>query len=349
MPVISNLLELVFLNNGSAKLIKYLIFKIKKYFLPETFGESFLHLAAYHGNIEIFEMLLQIGLNPKKTSEKINSKLKMQNLHHSLTPMTIAIMRGNTEIIKRLITIHNSEDIQRLILTAIEHDHTEIVKVLYQFEKLPRKNVSFETIGSLLNSDTFCERWCYHAAILGKVDTLQMLISLGDLPKNSEAIQKLILRTIEFDQPEIVKMLYPLEKLPTSLYNLSTMECFLYCDRWSQHASTLGKVNTLKMLISLGDLPLSNKGEGEHIWLLHRVARKGYSEILKILIGFCNDPNAIDRSGQTLLHTGAQILTFLNILSKILRLKLAEILLVLKGLLRFGYLYSNNIQKSGMH
>ena len=231
LPVISNLLELVFLNNGSAKLIKYLIFKIKKYFLPETFGESFLHLAAYHGNIEIFEMLLQIGLNPKKTSEKINSKLKMQNLHHSLTPIHIAIMRGNTEIVERLITIHTSEEIQKLILTAIEHDHPEIVKVLYQFEKLPRKNVSFKTIGSLLNSDTFCERWCYHAAILGKVDTLQMLISLGDLPKNSEAIQKLILRTIEFDQPEIVKMLYPFEKVPTSFNYLSTMECFLNLDK----------------------------------------------------------------------------------------------------------------------
>ena len=130
-------------------------------------------------------------------------------------------------------------------------------------------------------------------------------ISVSKEDDKSEDIQRLILSAIGNDHPEIVEVLYPFEKVPTSFNYLSTMECFLNLDKWSHHASILGKVNTLKMLISLGDLPFSKKGE--HVSLLHFVARKGFSEILKILIGLCDDPNAIDGSGQTLLHTGVQI------------------------------------------
>ena len=80
-----------------------------------------------------------------------------------------------------------------------------------------------------------------------------------------------------------------------------------FYDRWSYRAAILGKVDALKMLISLDDLPFSSNRPDEKVWLLHQVTKNGFSEILKILISFFEDSNARDKYGQTLLHTGAQI------------------------------------------
>ena len=236
-----DLLELAFLTEGSIELIKYLIFKFKNHILINqrsfiSFSQnSLLNFAAYHGSIELFEILLQLKLDPKHAHSNINRKMKLQNLFQPLTPMEVAVIRGNAEIVKRLISFQNYEHFHKLIESAIEYNKPEIVKILYPFRKQPRKDIDLKSIGSLLYcGDTFCERWSYRAAILGKADAL-------------------------------------------------------------------------KMLISLDDLPFSSNSPDEKFWLLHRVTKNGFSEILRILISFFEDPIARDKYGQTLLHTGAQI------------------------------------------
>ena len=219
------LLEIAFLTGGSIQLIKYLIFNCKKHQLISTFGNSMLNFAAYHGNIEAFEILLQLGLNPKKAHINIVNQQLGLIFARQLTPMEIAVIRGNADIVKRLISIQDSKMFEFLILSAIENDRPEIVKILYPFGK------------------------------------------------------------------------------PLAIAGSTRFDKCLYRDRWSHHASILGKVDTLKMLISLGDLPFSKEGHDEKVLLLHFVTRKGLNKILEILIDCCSDPNARDRSGYTLLHT----------------------------------------------
>ena len=159
---------------------------MESYFADQNipYDHSPLHYTAMHGNLPIFQLLLESPLDDSEVNES------------SETPLHLACYHGHTEIVKHILIL--SLDFNATtkygdtpLHYAVEQGHTQVVEVLLSNARAKRINVNAQAV----DGNTPLQLAC----ILGKEDVVKLLLQFykdhelefdtSELPYRNEILQ----------------------------------------------------------------------------------------------------------------------------------------------------------------
>ena len=261
----------------------------------DTYNVTLLHLAAYHGWLDICNQLItEYKYNPH-VQNGFGSLTKISTETHFYgrlppPPLFYATLNGHYEVVKYLINKCNchphqqSEEGENPLYLACSAGHYKIVTYLNKCHCDPNTGVSCNPL--------------HGACIGGNLEIVKYLISLPSVDVNSkdEDGYTPLHTACRYGQLVIVNFLVSLPSLDVNIKNTG-------CYTPLHTACRYGQLDIIKFLLSLPSVDVNIRDDSGYT-PLHTACHYGKLDIMKCLVSSSSvDVNIRDDSGYTPLHT----------------------------------------------